>query len=192
MNDYLTHYYSTDKAPFQSLSALPDDEAIRIMEQLCDETPYGIRFKDPVRYLKNRKDTERWVREGFIAKGGKPKEIFPIPMVLGSSKWLEEAAPDRALHGEIRIPLARFTEFDVSFTYPDSMISRWFGRDRPAEYYQADLHGIVFTLPEILAITAKRGMPEENWESNLPKTLAPYIEAQVWNHDLLSKYSVQK
>jgi hypothetical protein len=27
MIDYLTHYYSADKGPFQSLSALPDEEA---------------------------------------------------------------------------------------------------------------------------------------------------------------------
>jgi hypothetical protein len=191
MIDYLTHYYSIDKEPFQSLSALSDEEAIKIMEELCDDTPYGERFKDPLQYLKDRKDTERWVREAFIAKGGKPKDEFPIPMVLGSSKWLVEAAPDREKHGEIRIPLSLFTEQDVSFTYPDSMISRWFGQEKPAEYYQAELHGHVFTLSEILSIVERKGMPEEDWETNLPQSLAPYIEAQVWNHELLYKYSEQ-
>jgi hypothetical protein len=48
MIDYLTHYYNMDKGPFQSLSALPDDEAIQIMQQLCDDTPSGIWFKDPI------------------------------------------------------------------------------------------------------------------------------------------------
>ena len=71
------------------------------------------------------------------------------------------------------------------------MISRWFGREKPADYYQADLHGKVFTLSEILAIVEKKGMPEENWETNLPKRLAPYIEAQVWKHELLYPYRVQ-
>jgi hypothetical protein len=191
MIDYLTHYYSIDKEPFQSLSALSDEEAIKIMEKLCDDTPYGQRFKNPLQYLKDRKDTEQWVRAAFIAKGGKPRDKFPIPMVLGSSKWLAEAAPDPEKKGEIRIPLSVFTVHDVSFTYPDSMISRWFGRDKPAEYYQAELHGIVFTLSEILSIVKKKGMPEENWETNLPKSFAPYIEAQVWNHALLDKYRVQ-
>lgn len=185
MIDYLTHYYSLDKEPFQSLSALPDEEAIQIMEQLYDDTPYGERFQNPVQYLQDRKDTEQWVREGFIAKGGRPKDRFPIPLVLGSSKWLVAAAPDREKHGEIRVPLSAFTEVDVSFTYPDSMISRWFGREKPVEYYQAGLHGIVFTLSEILAIVEEKGMPEEDWGTNLPKSLAPYIEAQVWNHELL-------
>jgi hypothetical protein len=191
MVDYLTHYYSIDKEPFQSLSALSDEEAIRIMKRLCDDTPYGERFKNPVQYLKDRKDTEQWVREGFIAKGGRPNDRFPISMVLGSSKWLVEAAPDREKHGEIRIPLSVLTEDDVSFTYPDSMISRWFGREKPVEYYQAELHGKVFTLSEILSIVGKKGMPEEDWETNLPQSLAPYIEAQVWNRELLFEYRRQ-
>ncbi len=191
MIDYLTHYYSTDKEPFQSLSALPDEEAIKIMEKLCDDTPYGERFKNPTQYLKNRKDTEQWVREEFIAKGGKPKDKFPIPMVLGYSQWLVEVAPNREKHGEIRIPLSVFSKYDISFTYPDSMISRWFGREKPVEYYQAELHGKVFTLSEILSIVVKKGMPEEDWEPKLPKNLAPYIEAQVWNHELLIEYRKQ-
>jgi len=191
MIDYLTHYYSIDKEPFQSLSALPDEEAIKIMEALCDDTPYGERFKNPLQYLKDRKDTEQWVRDEFIAKGGRPIEKFPIPMVLGSSKWIVEVAPDRNKHGEIRIPLSLFTEYDVSFTYPDSMISRWFGREKPVEYYQAELHGKVFTRFEILTIVEQKGMPEENWEINPPKRLAPYIEAQVWNHELLFDYREQ-
>ncbi|MGB5985683.1 MAG: hypothetical protein WBG37_10290 [Desulfobacterales bacterium] len=188
MIDYLTHYYSIDKEPFQSLSALPDEEALKIMVELADDTPYGERFKNPAQYLQNRKATERWVRQAFIAKGGRPKDGYPIPTVLGSSQWLVESAPKREKHGEIRIPLSILTSEDVSFTYPDSMISRWFGRKKPGEFYQAELHGIVFTLPEILAIVAERGMPEEDWEIKLPKHLAPYIEAQVWNRELLLEY----
>ena len=188
MVDYLTHYYLSETGPFRSLSALSDEEAIKIMEGLCDDTSFGIRFKDPVQYLRNRRETERWVREGFIAEGGKPQESYPIPMVLGSSKWLEKNAPDREGGTEIRIPLSIFTEYDVSFTYPDSMISLWFGREKPAEYYQPDLHGKIFTLPEILSIVETQGMPEEDWEINLPSDLAPYIEAQVWRHELLFEY----
>jgi hypothetical protein len=188
MVDYLTHYYHRDKGPFRSLSELSDDAAIKIMKVLCDDTPYGARFKDPAGYLNNRKQTEKWVRQGFIAKGGKPVAPYPIPFVLGSSRWLVQAAPDRAAHAEIRIPLSEFSEVDISFTYPDSMISRWFGRDRPAEYYLPGLHGIIFTLSEILALVDQKGMPEEDWDTNLPEDLAPYIEAQVWNHEPLAKY----
>ena len=188
MIDYLTHYYNLDEGPFLSLSALPEREAIKIMQTLCDDTPYGERFKNPFQYLRDRKNTEQWVREEFSAKGGRPKDPFPIPMVLGSSKWIVAVAPNPKKHGEIRIPLSVLTQEDVSFTYPDSMLSYWFGRDKPAEYYQAELHGQVFMLSEILLIVKQKGMPEEDWEIKLPRHLAPYIEAQVWNRERLLEY----
>jgi hypothetical protein len=191
MADYLTHYYLNETGPFQSLSALSDEKAIKIMEALCDDTPFGERFKYPVRYLRNRRETERWVREGFIARGGKPQESYPIPMVLGSSKWMMENAPNRDGSAEIRIPLTVFTEYDVSFTYPDSMISRWFDLEKPAAYYQPELHGKIFTLSEILSIVEAKGLPEDGWETNLPGDLAPYIEAQVWRHELLREFKMQ-
>ena len=109
-------------------------------------------------------------------------------MVLGSSRWINAHARLEGPLCEIRIPLSDFQPLDVSFTYPDSMISLWFGTDRPPEYYMPDYHGKVFTLAEILAIVQARGVPEECWETHLPDELAPYIEAQVWNHRPLQNY----
>ncbi len=191
MIDYLTHYYIRGTPPFRSLSTLPDDEALTLMQALYAETLFGARFKEPLQYLRGRRMTEQWVRAEFSAKGGQPQEPYPIYMVLGSSPWLEKAAPETPDHGEIRIPLSVFQEGDVSFTYPDSMISHWFGTDRPAEYYQPDYHGKIFTRTEILAIVAARGLPEEDWEPRLPDHLAPYIEAQVWNRQPLLAYQEQ-
>lgn len=185
MIDYLTHYYKLGTEPFRSLSALPDEEAIKIMQDLYQDTAVWKRFKDPAQYLRNRRKTEQWVREEFIAKGGRPQAPYPIPMVLGDSKWIVKNAPDPEAHGEIHIPLSVFTEQDVSFTYPDSMISLEFGRDKPVEYYQPEYHGKVFTISEILFIVESKGLPEEEWETNFPSDLAPYIEAQVWNHEPL-------
>ena len=191
MIDYLTHYYKLGTEPFRSLSALPDQEAIHIMKELYDDTPLWSRFKDPVQYLRNRRQTEQWVRDEFIAKGGRPQAPYPIPMVLGESQWIVNNAPDPATHGEIHIPLSVFTEYDVSFTYPDSMISLWFGRDKPIQYYQPEYHGKVFTISEILCLVDSKGLPEEEWNTNLPSDLAPYIEAQVWNHKPLLEYKRQ-
>jgi hypothetical protein len=194
MVDYLTHYYKGDTEPFRSLSALSDIEAIPIMEALYVEFEGSVafeRFKNPGQYLHNRRQTEQWVREAFIAKGGQPQAAYPIPMVLGASKWMVKHSPAPDLHGEIRIPLSAFQEGDVSFTYPDSMISLWFGRDKPPEYYLPDYHGKIFTRSEILSIVEMKGLPEEAWETNLPSNLAPYIEAQVWNHKLLLAYKRQ-
>jgi hypothetical protein len=191
MIDYLTYYYKQGTEPFRSLSALPDKEAIKIMEELCDDTLFGARFKDPVQYMRDRRRTERWVREEFMAKGGQPREAYPIPMVLGTSKWMVKQSPDPGAHGEIRIPLSAFAEHDVSFTYPDSMLSLWFGREKPAEYYLPEYHGRVFTVSEVLSIVELKGLPEENWKTNLPDDLAPYIEAQVWNHEPLVEYKMR-
>jgi hypothetical protein len=188
MIDYLTYYYKHGTEPFRSLSALQDEEAIIIMKALCNDSLFGARFKDPTQYMRDRRQSEQWVREEFMAKGGRPQETYPISMVLGTSPWMVKHAPDTDSHGEIRIPLSIFTEYDVSFTYPDSMISHWFGRDKPNDLYLPDLHGKVFTLSEILSLVAEKGLPEKDWKTNLPGDLAPYIEAQVWNHKLLDVY----
>jgi hypothetical protein len=179
MIDYLVHYYKLRCGPFRSISLLPDAEAIQIMRELCDDTIYGERFKDPEGYLHNRRQTELWTRSAFIAKGGTPYETCPVYMTLGRSPWIENGG-QRGDPSPIVVPLSVFDEGDVSFTYPDSMLSRWFSSDKPPQYYDPDLHGIVFTRREILALVAGRGAPEE-WETGLPPGLAPYIEAQVWN-----------
>jgi hypothetical protein len=195
MVNFLTYYYTKGTPPFRSLSALPDDQAIPIMKALYAEFEGSIlfeRFKDPARYLHNRKQTEQWVREAFMAKGRNPQTVYPIAMVLGNSPWIEKHAPgDPETRGKICIPLSALQEDDVSFTYPDSMVSHWLGQEKPPEYYLPDYHGRIFTLSEILAIVETRGMPEERWQVNLPSHLGSYIEAQVWNHKLLQVYTKQ-
>ncbi len=182
MIDYLTHYYKRGRPPFLSLSALPEDEAVRIMRSLYDETVFGARFKDPAQYLHDRKEAEQWVRQKFIEKGGRPCVAHPVYMVFGSSAWISRHARDgEEPICEMRIPLSAFQPGDVSFTYPDSMISLWFGSEKPSEYYLPAYRGKVFTLDEIQAIVGEYGVPEECWDTHLPDELAPYIEAQGWN-----------
>lgn len=186
--DFITHYYRKGTLPFQSLSSLPDDKALEIMRALCDETLFGARFKDPEHYLHNRRQSEKWVREQFILKGGRPLLKSPIYFVLGESRWLMENSPDRLLHQEVQIKLADFEEGDVSFTYPDSMISFWFEKEKPTGLYNTEFHGKIITRQEILAIVEQKGDPEKDWQPRLPPNLAPYIETQVWNLYPLLKY----
>lgn len=178
---YITHYYRRGTPPFQSLSSLPDKQAVDMMRLLADDTPFGERFKDPEGYLQNRRKSEAWVRSEFMLKGGRPQLDYPIYFVLGESQWLVKNAPDRSLHQAIQINLAAFDEGDLSFTYPDSMISFWLGHDPTSALYLPEFHGKVFTCQEILALVDRLGDPELGWGRNLPPDLAPYIEAQVWN-----------
>lgn len=113
---------------------------------------------------------------------------YPIYFVLGESEWLITHSPDQSLHREIRIQLSDFEEEDVSFTYPDSMISFWLENEKPVDLYLPEYHGKVFTRKEILSIVKKKGNPEKDWHTNLPPSFAPYIEAQVWNFEPLKSY----
>lgn len=145
------------------------------------------RFKNPEWYIRERKEIEVWLRKEFIAKGGIPEENHPIYMVLGKCEELEEIMEEERL-AKIVIPISDFREGDLSFTYIDSMLSYRLGRDKTPEYYQPEYHGIVFTLSEIHSIIKERGLPRKGWWGNLPDDFIPYIEVQVWNHQILKRY----
>ena len=109
------------------------------------------RFEDPDQYLRTRRQIEQWLYQEFIAKGGAPQQSYPIYMMLGRSKWLLTAvdAATLATTAEIQVPLSLFQECDVSFTYPDSMVSFLVANQKESEYYLPDYHGKLFTLSEI-------------------------------------------
>jgi hypothetical protein len=191
MIDYLLHFYRSGTEPFRSLSALPDGEAMRIMQDLYVEgSVFWERFEDPNQYLQTRRQIEQWLHQEFITKGGAPQESYPIYMMLGRSKWLL-TAPDAATlatTAEIQVPVSLFQECDISFTYPDSMVSFMAANQKESEYYLPDYHGKLFKLSEILSIVEENGLPGENWGTNLPSHLANYIEAQVWNQKPILEY----
>ena len=191
MIDYLLHLYKSGTEPFRTLSSLPEDAAIQIMQDLYMEGAiFWERFRQPAQYLRLRKQIEQSIRQAFIDKGGTPREVYPIYMALGRTKWMQNEvdAPTLATTAEIQVPLCLFGERDLSFTYPDSMVSFLLAQERNPEYYLPDYHGKVFTLSEIRAIVECLGLPGEKWGTNLPASMPNYIEAQVWNHEPLLDY----
>lgn len=191
MIDHLIHLYQRGSKPFRSLSALPDEQALASMRALYRPgSVYWERFADPAGYLAERRQTERWLRQEFIAKGGRPQVEHPIYMVYGRSQWMTRAldAVTLATTVEIEAPLALFTAADVSFTYPDSMVSVMVAREQNPAYYLPELHGHVFTLEEITALVAQYGLPADTIGAGLPPHLANYVEAQVWNWEPLRQY----
>jgi len=92
---------------------------------------------------------------------------------------------------QIEVPLGLFEACDVSFTYPDSMVSFLLASEKGSEYYLPDYHGKVFTMAEMCSIVESQGLPGETWGTNLPGTMPNYIEAQVWRHEPLIEYKRQ-
>ena len=194
MIDLLIHAYKIGTEPFRTLSALPDEDALGIMRDLYMEgSIFWERFKDPSGYLQLRRQVEEWLRSEFITKGGKPQALYPIYTMLGRSKWIQTLldAPTRATTVQIEVPLSLFSECDVSFTYPDSMVSFIENHEKNAETYLPEYHGKVFTLCEIRSIVDASGLPGERWGMKLSSDLPNYIEAQVWNHEPLLAYKLR-
>jgi hypothetical protein len=82
----LTHYYDRADRPFQSLSALSDQDALEKISIL--QQRQGLvyrRFNNPENYLKLRRETEIWLRNEFINKGGKPESNYPYYFVVDRS-----------------------------------------------------------------------------------------------------------
>lgn len=184
MYDTLTHFYRKGCQPFQSLTVLPEDEALSLMQAFY--VPGSViweRFEDPASYLRERRETEAWLLETFRGKGGRPVQECPVYMILGTSRWLRTHKDPitQATTGEIQLPLAIFGEDDVSFTFPDSMVTRMVVQERNPAYYQPELHGQVFRLREIEDIIRMWDLPDTGPGTNLPEGWAAYIEAQVWN-----------
>src|SRR5579875_3800493 len=68
MVDDLTYYYARGTEPFRSLSALPDQEAIRIMDShFAEGEVLWVRFRHPAQYLQEWRLAERWVRVELIS-----------------------------------------------------------------------------------------------------------------------------
>jgi len=86
------------------------------------------------------------------------------------------------------VPLSILGESDVSFTYPDSMVSYFLELRQDPEVYQPGYHGRVFTLSQIRKIVDEKGLPEEGWVTKTAADVAHYVEAQVWNCRLLEEY----
>jgi hypothetical protein len=191
MVDYLLHVYRKGSVPFRTLSVLPEGEALRLMQQLYVEgSVFWERFKEPKGYLDFRKQVELGMRAGFAKKGGKPVDQHPIYLVLGSPKWMQAISDLKTLETTetIRIPLSLIRRDEVSFTYPDSMVSALMAMEKNPEYYEPEYHGQVFTWTEMKQIIEKKGLPGEGWETRMPKHYAHYIEAQVWNRKALVEY----
>ena len=192
MFEYLTYYHKAGTAPFRTLSELPEAEAIRLMNEQYADDPIQGRFRHPEIHLRDRNETEKWLREAFVLKEGEPIEPYPIYFVLGAYQDYEALRTQYQIN-LLRIPLSWISDKQISFTFFDSMYSYRLGHDKPPEYYQERYHGIVFTKTEISSIVQEKRQSGETWcWGRIPKNYFPFIEAQVWDHHLLTKESAEE
>lgn len=180
MDEYVTHYYRKGVLPFRTLSGLSEDAALKIMEELCDDSLVFSRFKEPREYMRNRLEVEEWVRDEFIEKGGMPRENYPLYAVLGRSEGIEEYASQYDLE-KICLPISLFEEADISFTVPDSMASFGLARAKAVDLFIPEYHGHVFTLSEIKCLSRTE---LDEVLGRLPDRTIPYVEVQIWNHSI--------
>jgi hypothetical protein len=176
----LTHYYHQNDRPFQSLSALNHRAALTVISNLQHrEGLVYRRFRDPEHYLKFRCETEHWLRTEFIKKGGKPLANYPQYFTVGRAIWIELGYGGN--FDRIQIPLTVFNSEQISFTYPDSMVSYWLQSQSDQEYYQTEYHGRVFSIDEITKIIDRFGIPDREWQNQPERQYDLFIEAQVWS-----------
>ena len=193
MIEELFHYYRKGTRPFQSLSALPEDQAKAIMEALY--LPGSLlwqRFGAPLEYLRWRRRVEHQLHRQFLEKGGRPRQDYPVYFVVGRPKWAIASSEAATMEetGEIQVPLSVFDEQEISFTYPDSMLSDTMVSKKGHPEYDPEYHGRLFTLTEMEKLICRKSLPVGGWHPDLPAALAHYIEMQVWNQTVLDDYLI--
>ncbi|PCJ15088.1 MAG: hypothetical protein COB02_18385 [Candidatus Cloacimonadota bacterium] len=143
------------------------------------------RFKDPEKYLRERRLTELWLKEEFIKKGGNPKDGFPIYFILGNSPYIYDGYDKKC--NVLEMGLDQIPENQLSFTFPDSMVSKWLATQKDKIFYQKKYHGQVFTKNEILNILNEISIPTHEWKTQANRKYDFFIEAQIWDLSDLHK-----
>jgi hypothetical protein len=172
----LTHYHHPNRSAFQSLSSLSDSEALIVIASLKDFSGAVYRrFRDPEKYLVNRRATEVWLRQEFIKKGGQPLAAYPHYFVVGRSAWIEESYNSQ--FGMVQLSITDLPAAQISFTYPDSMISYWLQSQAGQDFHHPEYHGQAFNYNEICQIIDRFGVPDEKWRTKAVHKHDLFIEA---------------
>jgi hypothetical protein len=167
---YFTYFFRKGQPRFQTLCDL--DEAVA--EQILH---HDTGWRGDGTYLRQRKQQERYVREQFLRKGGKPHRQHPIYMILGNSP----TGPHDLHHDyayKLIIPRDIFSADDVSFTYPDSLYTVPLD-DLGRVYLDREPRPLVYRAEELEDVLDTYQVYAYNTH---------YVEVQVWNDEPLRKH----
>ena len=117
---YITHYYYPGTDPWKNIMLLPEDEAFRVAGELAAAHPGTTsfyRFADFGNYYPARKRADEYVRNQFVALGGKPALSHPYSFTLMDCEYLRKWFSN----GEkLVLNLDNIPDDQVSFTIGDS------------------------------------------------------------------------
>ncbi|WP_415930260.1 hypothetical protein [Zhenpiania hominis] len=178
---FVYHYYVQDAGPFRCIMDLNFDKPEEYVEylkknQIEDKITYDSQ------YFYRRMMYEKKCRNIFISKGGMPDRKNPQYMTIGSYIGFEKSY----MNNYIKIPISRFSENKVSFTYGDMFPN--FNEDNII--YNREYFGQVYTYSEVLEIIKKYGFPQD-WNSNGDEGYERYIEMQVWSDEIIEQYYIR-
>jgi hypothetical protein len=177
----LFYYYKKTLHPFRSIMELSNSEMNEFMRTNLPEESFF--HKNPERYISRRRETEAWLHKAFCSMGGEPSIIYPIYMTLGRSSYIES----QGIYTEyLQLPLSLFSEKNISFTYPDSFVSRWLAETKN-EYFNSEIHGQIFTILDLPRLLSNETAHNDAWRITERK-YDFFIEAQIWNADPLHRF----
>ena len=107
----ITHYYYPGTDPWKNIMLLPEEEAFRVAGELAaahPETTSFYRFADFRNYYPARKRADEYVRNQFIALGGKPALAHPYSFALMDCEYLRNWFSGRST--VFTLPMMAFLE----------------------------------------------------------------------------------
>lgn len=180
---FIYRYFKLGTHPFKSISDLGDDEIVLFMsENFPDHSWFHA---DPKERIKRRRRIEKWLFDEFVLSGGDPKTNNPCYFTLGKSPFLRKFG---FYDAEIALPLRLFSSKNISFTYPDSFFSEWLSRNKDHKLYNHEMNGKLFTMDRILDLASQNEIPQNVRIEDSFYPFEFYIEAQVWDYDILNSY----
>jgi hypothetical protein len=180
---FIYRYFKLGTNPFKSISDLCDAEIVLFMKENFPNHSWF--HANPEKRIKTRRKIEKWLFDEFVLSGGDPKTNHPCYFTLGKSAFLRESG---SFDTEIKIPLRLFSSKNISFTYPDSFFSEWLSRNKDHKLYNCELNGRIFTINEALNLLTQNKIPQNVQMDDAYYKFEFYIEAQVWDYDILNIY----
>ena len=183
--EFLFHYYELENGPFRNITEYGYEKAENILDTITE----GWNSKRPENYLDLRFSLEKRIKKQFVLKGGKPNRNDPFYFTLGECKFAESWYINP---GVIKIPLTDIKPDHISFTYPDSMVSYQFYDEPKLKTYRKNCNGQIFLMDEINDLIREYGLPtEQKSQSEERLKYDKYIEAQVWDDQIITKYKTK-